>query len=272
MEVFEGRAAPQSPEFLNEWLRRNQELVDKYRPQMVFFDNGINARALDDVKLRFAAYYYNRAAEWGIQATLTTKRDAYLAGTVKDYERGRPSGIATEFWQCDTSIAHNSWGWIEGLVLRNPGEMIRELIDCVSKNGAYLLNLAPRPDGTIPEDQQLRLLQMGEWLAVHGESIYGSRPWVKFGEGPTPEPVNARTPERGITNAMLVSLICVAACSTPTTRPTMRATSMAGPVILAVTIMSIANRSMALSVLMRSSVAGLLRPSSNHRPARTKAT
>jgi len=204
-EVFEGRTAPQSAAFLNEWLRRNQELVDKYRPQMVFFDNGVNARALDEVKLKFAAYYYNRAAEWGLEATVTTKRDAYLAGTVKDYERGRPTGIAAEFWQCDTSIAHNSWGWIEGLVLRNAGELVRELIDCVSKNGAYLLNLAPRPDGTIPEDQQLRLLQIGEWLRVNGEAIYATRPWLTHGEGPTVEPVNARTPERGITNAMLVS-------------------------------------------------------------------
>ncbi|HEY0862641.1 MAG TPA: alpha-L-fucosidase [Lacunisphaera sp.] len=204
-EVFEGRAAPQSREFLEEWLRRNQELVDKYRPQMVFFDNGVNARALDEVKLRFAAYYYNRAAEWGLAASVTTKSDAYLAGTIKDYERGRPAGISEQFWQCDTSIAHNSWGYIDGLVLRNAGELIRELVDCVSKNGAYLLNLAPRADGTIPEDQQLRLLQMGEWLGVNGEAIYGSRPWHRFGEGPTEERINERSPQRGITNAALVS-------------------------------------------------------------------
>jgi hypothetical protein len=80
----------------------------------------------------------------------------------------------------------------------------RGIIDCVSKNGAYLLHLAPRPDGIIPEDQQLRLLQMGEWLSVHGEAIYGTRPWLKHGEGPTQEAVHARNPERGITNAMLV--------------------------------------------------------------------
>jgi len=204
-EVFEGRAAPQSQEFLEEWLLRNQELVDKYRPQMVFFDNGVNPRRFDDVKLRFAAYYYNRAAEWDLEASVTTKADAYLAGTVKDYERGRPTGISGQFWQCDTSIAHNSWGWIEGLVLRNAGEMIRELVDCVSKNGAYLLNIAPRADGTIPEDQQLRLLQIGEWLGVNGEAIYGTRPWIKFGEGPTEERVHERNPYRGITNAALVS-------------------------------------------------------------------
>lgn len=202
-EVFEGRAAPQSPAFLEEWLRRNQELVDKYKPQLVYFDNGVNARALDPIKLRFAAYLYNRAAEWGVAATVATKRDAYLAGSVRDYERGRPAGISERFWQCDTSIGHNSWGYVENFYCRNAGEMIRELADCVAKNGAYLLNIAPRSDGTIPEDQQLRLLQIGEWLRINGEAIYGSRPWDRFGEGPTEETVNERTPERGITNGML---------------------------------------------------------------------
>jgi len=202
-EVFEGRAAPQSPAFLEEWLRRNQELVDKYQPQLVYFDNGVNARALDPIKLRFAAYLYNRAAERGVAATIATKRDAYLAGSVKDYERGRPPGISDRFWQCDTSIGHNSWGYVDNFYCRNAGELIRELVDCVAKNGGYLLNIAPRADGTIPEDQQLRLLQIGEWLRLNGEAIYGSRPWHRYGEGPTVEKVNERTPERGITNGML---------------------------------------------------------------------
>jgi len=199
-EMFEGRTAPQSPAFLEEWLRRNQELVDKYHPQLVYFDNGVNARALDEIKLRFAAYYYNRTREWGVESTIATKRDAYLAGSIHDFERGRATGIRADFWECDTSIAHNSWGYIDGLVLRNAGELVRELVDCVSKNGGYLLNIAPRADGSIPEDQQLRLLQMGEWLRVNGEAIYGSRPWLQYGEGPTEEPASG---ERGIVNGML---------------------------------------------------------------------
>ncbi|HEY4247395.1 MAG TPA: alpha-L-fucosidase [Lacunisphaera sp.] len=199
-EIFEGRSAPQSQAFLDEWLHRNQELVDKYHPQLVYFDNGVNARALDEIKLRFAAYYYNRAHEWGKEVTIATKRDAYLAGSIRDYERGRAPDISNQFWECDTSIAHNSWGYIDGLVLRNAGELIRELVDCVSKNGAYLLNVAPRADGSIPEDQQLRLLELGDWLKKNGEAIYGSRPWIRFGEGPTEEPSIG---ERGIINGML---------------------------------------------------------------------
>ena len=201
MDMFEGKTAPQSPAFLAEWLRRNQELVDKYHPQLVYFDNGVNSRGLDDVKLKFAAYLYNRAAEWRVEATLATKRDAYLAGSVRDYERGRPTGLEAKFWQCDTSIAHNSWGYVDGLVLRNAGELIRELVDCVSKNGGYLLNIAPRADGTIPDDQQLRLLEIGDWLRVNGEAIYGSRPWIRYGEGPTAE--SPDTPGRGNIDAML---------------------------------------------------------------------
>lgn len=245
--VFAGKAAPQSARFLEEWLRRNQELVDKYRPQMVFFDNGVNPRRFDDVKLRFAAYYYNRAVEWGMPVTLTTKADAYLAATVKDYERGRPAGISEQFWQCDTSIAHNSWGYVDGLVLRNAGELVRELVDCVSKNGAYLLNLAPRADGAIPEDQQLRLLQMGEWLRVNGEAIYGSRPWFKFGEGPTEEKVHEKNAVRGITNAMLVSFtpqdmrFTIANANPATGNYTLFATLFAWPADGRIVVTSLAN-------------------------------
>ena len=73
-------------------MRRNQELVDKYHPQLVYFDNGVNARALDEIKLRFAAYYYNRAHEWGTEATIATTRNAYLAGSVRDYQHFSASG------------------------------------------------------------------------------------------------------------------------------------------------------------------------------------
>ena len=192
--------------FLEDWVARNVELIDKYHPEVLYFDNGINGRSLDPVKLKVTAYFYNRAKEWGEDVTMFSKGAgngaAYLAGAVHDLERGRMPGISPDFWQEDTSIAHNSWGYNDDpLQIRNAGELIRELVDCVSKNGNYLLNIAPRSDGTIPENQQLRLLEIGDWLNVNGEAIYGSRPWIKYGEGPTPQ--GAANGTRGITDGML---------------------------------------------------------------------
>ena len=191
--------------FLEDWVARNVELIDKYRPDVLYFDNGINGRNLDPIKLKVAAYYYNRAREWGKDVTLFSKGAggvaAYLAGAVHDYERGRALDITQEYWQEDTSIAHNSWGYNNELQYRNAGEMIREMADCVSKNGNYLLNIGPKSDGTIPDPQQLRLLEIGEWLNVNGEAIYGTHPWSVYGEGPTPQgPGNG---PRGLTDAML---------------------------------------------------------------------
>jgi alpha-L-fucosidase len=191
--------------FLEDWVARNVELIDKYRPDVLYFDNGINGRNLDPIKLKVAAYYYNRSREWGKDVTLFSKGAggvaAYLAGAVHDYERGRSVDLAPDYWQEDTSIAHNSWGYNNELQYRNAGEMIREMADCVSKNGNYLLNIGPKADGTIPDGQQLRLLEIGEWLRVNGEAIYGTHPWSVYGEGPTPQGLGNGA--RGLTDGML---------------------------------------------------------------------
>jgi hypothetical protein len=102
-----------------------------------------------------------------------------------DVERGGLEGIHPSFWQTDTSISWGSWGYLKDDHYKNADYLVRVLVDAVSKNGTLLLNIGPKPDGTVPEESQKVLRQMGEWLKTNGEAIYGTRPWIVFGEGPT---------------------------------------------------------------------------------------
>ena len=172
--------------FLENWLARSCEFVDKYRPEIVWFDWWIQHLAFDPYLRKFAAHYYNRARQWKRGVAINYKYDAFPEGTaVFDVERGQLKGIRPLFWQTDTSVSKNSWGFVKNHDYRTATSLIHDLIDIVSKNGALLLNIGPRPDGTIPEPEQKLLVEIGDWLRLNGEAIYGTRPWETYGEGPT---------------------------------------------------------------------------------------
>jgi len=172
--------------FLEDWLARCCELVDKYRPQLFWFDWWIRQIVFQPYLQRFAAYYYNRGLEWGKGVAINYKLDAFPEkAAVLDIERGQLKDIRPLLWQNDTSVSKNSWGYIQHHDYKEPTSIIHDLADVVSKNGALLLNVGPRPDGTIPEPEQAILLEIGRWLAINGEAIYGTRPWKVYGEGPT---------------------------------------------------------------------------------------
>lgn len=187
---FYNPAAPEGTQpdeaYLENWLARLCELVDKYQPQLFWFDWWIEQPAFAPYLQRFAAYYYNRAAEWGSGVAINYKNKAYPDQTaVLDLERGQLSDIRPLFWQNDTSVSKNSWGYVVNQDYKTAQSIVGDLVDITSKNGALLLNIGPRPDGTIPEPEEQMLLQVGDWLNLNGEAIYGTRPWKVYGEGPT---------------------------------------------------------------------------------------
>jgi alpha-L-fucosidase len=172
--------------YLDDWIARVAEMVGKYQPEIVWFDWWIETKEFEPYLQRLAAFYYNDAARRGATAAINYKFNAYPPGAaVLDIERGQSDQILPRFWQTDTSVSIKSWGYIDNDTFRTPESMVQQLVDIVSKNGALLLNVGPKPDGTIPEQAKNVLLAMGRWLAVNGESIYGTRPWKISGEGPT---------------------------------------------------------------------------------------
>jgi len=175
-----------SEEHLQDWLARTCELVDKYRPKAIYFDWWIQNVSFKPYLKKFAAYYYNRAESWGSEVAINYKFDAFALSTaVFDVERGQLNNIRPSLWQTDSSLAKNTWGYTEENDYKNANDIICDLIDIVSKNGCLLLNIGPKPDGTIPHEEQDILRSIGKWLSINGESIYNTTCWKVYGEGPT---------------------------------------------------------------------------------------
>lgn len=170
--------------FLAKWVAENVELIDQYQPDLLWFDNGVNGRIFDPLKLKVAAYCSNRAVEWKKSVSISTKHDACLAGSILDFERsGRaPKELTDYVWQVDEPVLYR-FGYTEGSPIAKAVGVVRLLVECTSKNGGLLLNISPKADGTIPDDQQKLLLEIGAWLDVNGAAIYGTRPWTQFADG-----------------------------------------------------------------------------------------
>lgn len=176
-------------EFLQDWLVRACELVDRYQPRLIYFDWWIRHSAFKPYLKKFAAYYYNRACERGTDAVITYKHDSFLFGTaVPDVERGQFAECKPFPWQTDMAVALNSWCYTEQNSYRRAEDIVCDLIDIVSKNGRLLLNIGPKADGTIPTADRDILLNIGRWLKINGEAIHASDLWSKSGEGPTEIP------------------------------------------------------------------------------------
>ncbi|GAB2859714.1 alpha-L-fucosidase [Lentzea nigeriaca] len=180
------------------WLAKLKEVVDRAKPDILWQDFSLNSpgSCLNDgpcavgeqQRLEFLAYYYNRAETWGKDVVATYKHfDTGFTnkGQVEDYERGGPADIVTPYWLTDDAISSSSWSYTKGIGYYSSTQMIHALIDRVSKGGNMLLNISPTLEGIIPDGQRAVLADIGTYLRRHGESIYATRSWSFYGEGPT---------------------------------------------------------------------------------------
>jgi alpha-L-fucosidase len=170
------------------WFGKLKEVVDQYQPDIIWFDSWLD-QIPEEYRQEFCAYYLNKANEWNKEVVIVRKQDDLpLEVSVDDLEKSRKNKLDPKVWMTDETVSTGSWCYTSNLQIKPPADVLHVLIDIVSKNGVLLLNISPKADGTIPEEQQQVLLRMGEWLSKYGEAIYGTRPWITFGEGPTKEP------------------------------------------------------------------------------------
>jgi alpha-L-fucosidase len=170
------------------WYNRATDVVDKYRPDLMWFDVGLaNNRAAQ----KFLAYYYNRADQAASgpmsEGVVVNSKHNFADNTiVLDIERAQLADIRKLAWQTDTKVSMDeNWCYIENDRLKKAAAILGVLVDVVSKNGNLLLNIGPTRRGEIPDDYRDLLLDIGKWLKTNGEGIYATRPWGTFGEGPT---------------------------------------------------------------------------------------
>lgn len=187
--VWDESPPAMNPAFTANWLARCTELVDKYRPDLLYFDN-FNL-PLGQAGLDMAAHFYNQSIAWhsDLQAVINVKTlpPEKRAAVVDDVERGFRANIEPYAWQTDTCIG--DWHYSRDVYNRDryktSASVIHRLCDIVSKNGNLLLSIPVRADGSIDEKEQAIVEEIGAWMSLNGEAIYGTRPWRTFGEGPT---------------------------------------------------------------------------------------
>ena len=185
-------AAPRfNPEFVRKWLLRQNQIVDDYRPDLIYFDD--TGLPLGQAGLDAVAHYYSGARggdDNGVAVFGKKLEGMQRRAIVEDVERGWVDEIRDLPWQTDTCIGnwHYSRRIYEENAYKTPKQVIQRLADVVSKNGNLLLNIPVRGDGTIDEKEEAILDKIATWTQRSGEAIFGTRPWRRFGEGPTRPP------------------------------------------------------------------------------------
>jgi alpha-L-fucosidase len=183
---------PLAQAYIEKYFNRTIDLIDKYQPDLLYFDDTIlPIYPASDIGLRIAAYLYNTnlARNGKIEAVMTGKglNAEQRRALLLDVERGVTNGGEVLPWQTDTCIG--SWHYQRSIFeqhkYKTAVQVTQMLIDIVSKNGNLQLSI-PLPGHGVPDDDELKFLsEMTAWMDVNSEGIHGTRPWKVYGEGPS---------------------------------------------------------------------------------------
>jgi alpha-L-fucosidase len=197
-----GASVP-SQDYCDKFYNRTIDMINLFNPDLLYFDDtALPLYPVSDAGLKIAAHYYNHN-----MATHNGKLEAVLFGKILtddqkkcmvwDVERGAPDKIQELPWQTCSCIGQ--WHYSRSVYDKNRYKsakgVILMLIDIVSKNGNLLLNIPVRGDGSIDEKEIAVLEGIAAWMDANKESIFDTRPWKIYGEGPAAEtanPINAQ--------------------------------------------------------------------------------
>ncbi|WP_281310087.1 alpha-L-fucosidase [Flavobacterium flavigenum] len=186
----DGASVPTSA-YSEKFYNRTIDLIQKYNPDMLYFDDtALPLWPVSDAGLRIVAHMYNKSLKKNktVQAVITGKilTEQQRKAIVWDIEKGQSNEIEPLPWQTDTCIGN--WHYDRGVYnekrYKSAKTVIHTLIDVVSKNGNLMLNIPVRGDGSIDELERAIVKEVGVWMKANSKSIYGTRPWKIFGEGP----------------------------------------------------------------------------------------
>ena len=181
-------ACPPSSEFVTNFYNRTLDAINRYQPDLIYFDvTVLPFYPLSDCGLKIATHLYNKNPRSVVFGKILN--DDQRRALTWDVERGAPNEIIDEPWQTCNCIGgwHYNTSIYEQNRYKTAEAVVRQLVDIVSKNGNLLLSIPLRADGTYDDKEARFLDELEAWMLVNGESIFGTRPWVKFGEGPVAE-------------------------------------------------------------------------------------
>jgi alpha-L-fucosidase len=172
--------------YVTKFFDRTKELIDKYKLDLLMFDD--DDLPFGEVGLSLAAHLYNSSMQWHDgrnEAVLNTRisQPQHMNAVMHMYERGFAEKLESNPWEAATCIG--DWHYKRGITYKTAQQVIRLLVDVISKNGILVLNVPLKGDGSIDDSELKFLRDMAAWIEVNGEAIYSTRPWIVYGEGPT---------------------------------------------------------------------------------------